>query len=115
MTGDRDPGLQALFDAAPRASANHDFVARVMADIDRKRHRTIFGWAAAAVLLVPAVWWLSGPIVTMMNLVTQLMPDTLIEVESGLLAQLVAPINSVAGIGGLLFLAGWMFYRKIFR
>jgi hypothetical protein len=115
MTDDRDPGLQALFDAAPRASANHEFVARVMADIDRKRHRTIIGWAAAAMLLVPAIWWLSSPIVTMMNLVTRLMPTTLIEVESDLLAQLVAPVNSVAGVGGLLFLAAWMFYRKIFR
>ena len=108
MTDDRDPGLQALFDAAPRASANSEFVARVMADIDRQRHKTILGWLAAAVLLVPVIWWLTGPVLTTLNLATQLMPDSLIEI-----AQIVAPINSVTGVAGLLFLAGWLFYRKI--
>jgi len=33
MTNDRDPGLQALFDAAPVATANHAFVEQVMADL----------------------------------------------------------------------------------
>ena len=60
MTNDRDPVLQALFDAAPRASANTEFVARVMADIDKQRQKTIFGWVAAAVLLVPVIWWFSA-------------------------------------------------------
>jgi hypothetical protein len=115
MTDDRDPGLQALFDAAPRASANSEFVARVMADIDRQRHKTILGGLAAAVLLVPVIWWFTGPVVTTLNLATQLMPDSLIEIETNWLAQIVAPINSVTGVAGLLFLAGWMFYRKIIR
>jgi len=113
MTGDRDPGLQALFDAAPRASANSEFVARVVADIDRQRHKTILGWLAAGVLLVPVIWWLTGPVVSTLNLATQLMPDSLIEIETNWLAQIVAPINSVTGAAGLLFLAGWLLYRKI--
>jgi len=114
MTDARDPGLQALFDAAPHASANSEFVAQVMADFDRQRHKIILGWIAAAVLLVPVIWWLTGPVVTTLNLATQLMPDSLIEIETNWLAQIVAPINSVAGVAGLLFLAGWMLYRKIF-
>ena len=114
MTDDRDPGLQALFDAAPRTSANSEFVAQVMADFDRQRHKTILGWIAAAVLLVPLIWWFTGPVVTTLNLAMQLMPDSLIEIETNWLAQIVAPINSVAGVAGLLFLAGWMLYRKIF-
>jgi hypothetical protein len=114
MTDDRDPGLQALFDAAPRASANSEFVSCVMADIDRQRHKTILGWIAAAVLLVPVIWWITGPVVTTLNLAAQLMPDSLIEIETNWLSQLLAPVNSVAGIAGFLFLAGWYFYRKIF-
>ena len=115
MTDDRDPMLQALFDAAPRVSADSQFLAHVMADIDRQRRKTIAGWVAAAVLLVPVVWWISGPIVATLNLASQLMPNSLVEFESDLIAQVLAPINSITGVAGLLFLAGWWFYRKVFR
>lgn len=115
MKDDRDPGLQALFDAAPRASESGAFVARVVADIDRQRQRTILGWVAGAVLLVPVIWWFTGPVVATLDLATQLMPASLVDIETDWLAQLLAPINSVAGVAGLLFLAGWMFFRKIFR
>ena len=115
MTDDRDPMLQALFDAAPRASADSQFVARIMADIDRQRRKTILGWVAAAILLVPVAWWISGPVVMTLNLASQLMPNSLVEFESDLITQLLAPINSVTGVAGLLFLAGWWFYRKVLR
>ncbi len=115
MTDDRDPGLQALFDAAPRATANPTFVARVMTDIDGQRRKTIYGWIAAALLLTPVIWLISKPVVAAMSVATQLLPSSLIEIEPGLAAQMLAPINSVSGVVGLLFLGGWMFYRKIFR
>jgi hypothetical protein len=50
-----------------------------------------------------------------MSLAAQLMPDSLVDIEADWLAQIVAPINSVTGIAGLIFLAVWWFYRKIFR
>ena len=115
MTDGKDPELQALFDAAPHASASSDFVAQVMAGIDRQRHKTIFGWVAAAILLMPVIWWFTGPVVATLNFAAQLMPDSLIDIESDLLAQIFAPVNSVAGIAGLLFLAAWFFYRRVIR
>ena len=114
MTNDRDPVLQALFDAAPQAPRSYAFVEQVMADIDRQRRRTIAGWIVAAILLVPFAWWLSGPVVSTLNVATQLMPESLITIESGLLEQVLAPINSVAGAAGLLFFGVWWFYRKVF-
>ena len=115
MTDDRDPGLQALFDAAPRAAASREFVDRAMAGIDSQRHRIVFGWVAAAALALPVIWWLSGPVVTTLNLAARLMPQSLVEVEADWLGQVIAPVNSVTGVAGLLFLAVWLFYRKFIR
>ncbi|MDJ0904936.1 MAG: hypothetical protein QNI96_02850 [Woeseiaceae bacterium] len=115
MTDDRDPGLQALFDAAPRAAGNSDFVARVMADIDSMRRRTVAGWAVAILVLAPVAWWLSAPVMGAVNLATRLMPESLVTIESAWMEQLLAPINSFAGAAGMIFLGVWWFYRKIFR
>ena len=86
MTDDRNPGLQALFDAARPADASSAFVERVMAEIAKDRRRTVIGWAIAALLLAPVAWWLTGPIVGIMNLAAELLPDSLIEVETTWLA-----------------------------
>ena len=113
MTEDRNPGLQALFDAARPTDADSAFVERVMAEIARDRRRTVFGWALAGLLLAPVAWWLTGPLVALFGLVQQLLPDSLIEVETTWLATLVAPINSVGFIVGMVFLAAWRFFWKL--
>jgi len=113
MTDARDPGLQAMFDAARKDTANEAFVARVMADVEKGQRLTIFSWVIGGVLLAPVAWWLATPLLGAVDLATQLLPDTLIEVEEQWLAQLLAPVNSVAGIVGLSFLVAWALYRKI--
>ena len=113
MTDDRNPGLQALFDAARPNDTDSAFVERVMADIENDRRRTVLGWAAAGLLLVPVAWWLTGPVMDIFRLATQLMPDSLIEVETTWLAQLAAPINSVGFIAGMVFLVAWRFFWKL--
>ena len=114
MTDERDPGLQALFDVAPRAADNDAFVARVMADIEGMRRKTVAGWAVAGIVLAPVAWWLSTPVISAVNLATRLMPESLVTIESAWMEQLFAPINSVAGAAGIIFLGVWWFYRKIF-
>ena len=115
MTEDRIPGLQALFDAARPVNANSEFVAQVMADIEKDRRRTVVGWIAAGLLLAPVAWWLAGPITRIFGVAAQLMPDTLIEVETAWLAQLTAPINSVAFVVGMVFLVAWRLFWKLRR
>ena len=114
MTDDRIPGLQALFDAARPVDASGAFVRRVMADIEKDRRRTVAGWVVAGLLLAPVAWWLTGPIMNIFGLVAQLMPDTLIEVEpTSVLAQVMAPINSVSFVIGMVFLVAWRFFWKL--
>ncbi len=114
MTDERDPRLQALFDSARQIELDDAFVERVMADVDRARRRTVIGWIVAGVLLLPIASWIYGPIMTTFDIAAQLLPGQLVSVEGDWMAQLLAPVNSAAGIAGLLFVAGWWFYRKIF-
>lgn len=113
MTDDRIPGLQALFDAARSTNANSAFVEQVMADIEKDQRRTVFGWIAAGLLLAPVAWWLTGPVMKIVGLAAQLLPDSLIEVETAWLAQFTAPINSLAFVVGLLFLVAFRFFWKL--
>ncbi len=113
MTDEKDPGLQALFEAAPVASQSDAFAEHVMAGIDRQRRRTVLGWALTGLALAPVTWWLSGPVVTTISLASRLMPDSIFEIESAWLDQLLAPVNSGAGVAGLLFIIAWWLFRKI--
>ena len=85
----------------------------MLAEIEKDRRRTVYGWAIAGLLLAPVAWWLTGPIISLMNLAAELLPDSLIEVETAWLAQLTAPINSVAGVAGLVFLVAFRFFWKL--
>ena len=84
-----------------------------MADVEKGQRRTVISWVFAGLLLAPVAWWLSTPLLSVIDLASQLMPDSLIAVEEQWLAQILAPVNGVSGIVGLTFLAGWWFYRKI--
>ena len=116
MTDERDPRLEALFDAAREELSGEQFGAGVMARIDRSRRRALTGWAAVAVVLLAGTWLLSGPLTGAVSVLIQLLPQTLVEIDAGdvLVAQLLAPINSVAAAVAFAFLALRLAYRKIF-
>lgn len=116
MTDERDPRLEALFDAAREDFPGEAFAADVMARVDRLRRRALMGWAAVAVVLLAATWLLSGPITNAANVLTQLLPRSLVEIEAGneLVAQLLAPINSVAAVVALGLFGLRLAYKKIF-
>jgi hypothetical protein len=102
-----------MFDAAREETADESFVDRVMAEVEKGHKRTVIGWIVAGLLLAPVAWWLSAPLLGMVELVSQLLPDSLITVEEEWLAQLLAPVNSVAGVVGLAVLGAWLAYRKL--
>lgn len=114
MTDERDAGIQALFDSASRVGEDDAFIARAMAEIDGTRRRTVIGWIIFGVIMAPVAWWLSEPIMSTIDLAAQLLPDRLVTLERAWVAQFLAPVNSAGGVVGILFLAGWAFYRKLF-
>ena len=115
MTDERDPRLDALFDAAREELPGDEFAADVMGRVDRLRRRTLVGWAAVAVALLAGAWVLSGPLTHAAGLLTRLLPQSLVEVEAGnqLLVQLLAPVNSLGTVIALGLLGLWFAYKKI--
>ena len=68
-----------------------------------------------AVAILAGAWVLSGPLTSTVGLLTQLLPQSLVEVEAGnqLFAQLLAPINSVAAAVALGLFVLRFAYKKI--
>jgi len=114
MTTDQDPMLRSLFEIAKQDLSGDEFSADVMAQIDKLRRRTIIGWACVILLLAPAVWLLAAPLQEAVQLLTQVLPRSLIELDDSLLAQVLSPVNSVAGLVALGLLGLRFAYKKIF-
>ncbi|MDH3374868.1 MAG: hypothetical protein OEM85_16005 [Gammaproteobacteria bacterium] len=114
MTTDRDPLLESLFAAARQDLAGDEFADDVMLRIDKLRRRAIIGWIFVGLVAAAIALVLSGPIVHAVNLATQILPESLVELDDRRLVQVFAPLNSVAGVVGLGLLGLRMAYRKIF-
>ena len=113
MSEQRDPQLEALFDAAREDLQNDAFVASVMADVERRKRRAVLTRLIIAVGLVPVAWIVVGPIVSTVNLVSEALPVSLVELNNEWLRQLLAPVNSIAGVVALAMVLALKLYRRI--
>lgn len=113
---ERDPLLQKLFEIATQDIAGDEFIAGVMAQIDALRRRAIIVWSVAGVILAVVAWLLTPTLVGAVTLLSQAIPQTLIDVEdtSALVTQVFAPLNSVAAVVGITVMVIVFAYRKIF-
>ena len=114
MTTERDALLESLFDHANENLAPDDFADRVMLRIDRARRRSLAGWAMVGLAAVVCAWMLSGPLLQAVDLGLRVLPESLFDVENQIIAMVLAPLNSVAGMVGLGVLGAWTMYRKFF-
>ena len=114
MNTEFDPRLQALFDQAEQPFDGERFLADIMHRVDRQRRRAVLGWSVAGVVLLIAFALVASPVVATVELVSQFLPVSLVEIESELLQMLLSPINTVAAavaVGGLSIAR---FFRWIF-
>ena len=114
MSTDRDPGLQALFDSTREELPLDAFTEQVMSQIDSARRRSIVFWSCVGLVVAVVGWFLAAPVQDAVNLLTQILPESLIDVEDEFLAQLLSPVNSVAVPIALGFLALRALYKKVF-
>ena len=114
MTADRDPTLQSLFAIAKQDCIADEFTDRVISRIDKLRRRALIGWVAAGLVLAAFALLLTEPVLYTVNLATQVIPKSLLEMDDSIVAQFVAPVNSIAGIVALGLLGLRMAYKKIF-
>lgn len=115
MSNDYDPRLEALFAEAREAFDREAFTRRVMARVDADRRRAMLVWAIGAAVVTVVLVFLAAPVLTTLQLVTELLPVSVVEVENDWARQLLAPVNSVAALIAVLALGVRKFYRRIFR
>ena len=115
MTDERDPALQALFAEAEQDLPAEDFAVGVMERIEAERKMTALRWLLGAVTMLACAWLLAAPVQEAVVLLTQGLSVTLVDLDNRLLAQVLSPVNSVAGIVGLGFLGHYGLHRKVFK
>ena len=106
-----DPRLQALFSKAEQSLDRDVFLRDVMNRIDRGRHRVLIVWAGLSIVAIFVLAFLALPIIEAVTMVSNLLPVSLVDIETRWLQQLLAPINSVAAGIAL----GALGIRKFFR
>jgi hypothetical protein len=114
MTTDRDPALQSLFAIARQDLAGDAFANQLMSHIDRLRRRVLIAWVCAGLLSAAFAVFLTEPVLQAVNLATQFLPESLLELDNRVVAQFLAPLNSIAGLVALGVLGLRMAYKKIF-
>lgn len=113
MTEERDPMLESLFDAADRELVDDAFTAKVASAVKAQRRRVMLGRLAIVALLAFVELLLDSPLQNSLGTVADMLVTSLIPVEHEWLEFIVAPINSVAGLLGMLLLGLHFFYRKL--
>ena len=112
MTEERDPRLEALFIQAEQELVDDDYVDAVMDKLRRHRRNSLIGRFAAVLLLIALEVLLSAPLQNSAAAITEALSTSLIDVDDRWLAFALAPLNSVAGLLGVLLIWLHFLYRR---
>lgn len=115
MSDERDPLLETLFAQANAEPVDNDFCDRVMASIERRRRNVLIGRISLVAVLVAFEFLLSAPLQNSVGSAMQVLSTSLLDVGNEWLAAIVAPLNSAAGVIGVLLLGLHRVYRKLVR
>jgi hypothetical protein len=114
MSDERDPVLEALFSDAGRNLADDGFSDAVLTRIEARRRRIIAGRLTIAALIVAFELWLDAPLQHSLGALADALNTPLFEIGHQWFGVLLAPLNSLAGIVGLLLLGIHFLYRRLF-
>ena len=114
MSKDLDPAIESLFRSVADERTDQSFTDHVMAEVEHRRRRTMIGWGVATLVLLACAWLAMLVLQDALFLVSQLVPDQLVDLGNSIGARLIAPANSVTGLLGIGGLALWLAFRKLF-
>jgi len=114
MNNDRDPALQALFTETKEELTGKAFTAQTMGEIDKLRRRAVIGWTCIGLALLVLAALLAAALQDAVLLLTQGLNLSLVNLENRWLAQILSPVNSVAGVVALGFVGLHRIYRRVF-
>ena len=115
MSDERDPVLETLFAESKIEVSENGFSDQVIAGVEKRRRNVLLGRIGLVALLVVFEFLLSGPLQQSAGAMAQALSTSLIEIETGWLADVLAPLNSVAGLIGVSLVGVHSLYRKIVR
>ncbi|MGI9203498.1 MAG: hypothetical protein ACR2Q3_05790 [Woeseiaceae bacterium] len=113
MNDARDPFLESMFVQAEQNLADDDYIKQVMDRVEKRRRNVLAGQFALILLLVVFELLLSAPLQNTVGAITQALSESLLELENEWIALLFAPMNSIAGLIGIMLLGMQFLYRKI--
>jgi hypothetical protein len=112
MTDSNQPiDLETLFADSTQSTEDDAFTAEVMAGTDRLKRRKVLlriGIGILLALLIP-------PLQEFGLAVTEILLISLISFEGGLLAELLAPVNTVGTLVSMVLFSMRAFYQQLFR
>ena len=111
MANDRDPQLQALFADATADLDGEAFISRVMAQTRSRRNRLVAGGLIAVLVMAAFAWLFTNPVLGFVQLITQILTTSLIDLGEGWLAWVLAPVNTIASLL-VLSVKGLRVFRK---
>ena len=115
MTDERDPLLEKLFAESKCEPAGDVFCEGVMASVERRRRNVFAGRISIVALLLLSELLLSAPLQNSFGIVTEALGGALFAVNNEWLAMAVEPINSIAGVVGVVLLGLLTVYRRVVR
>ncbi len=114
MNDERDPLLEALFEEARQDLSGDRFTDSVLARVEARRRRVLTGRFAIVVLLVAFELLLDAPLQHSLGALAEALNTPLFDTGTQWFGILLAPLNSLAGLVGLVLLAIHFLYRKLF-
>ncbi len=114
MNNDRDPNIVALFAEAEAELNDSAFAGDVMQMIDDQRRNTMLVWSALVLAVLACFALVATPVMMALGMATELLPTSLITLESDWLQELLAPVNSVAAALAFGIFMLLRFYRRLF-
>ncbi|MDJ0758977.1 MAG: hypothetical protein QNJ19_06225 [Woeseiaceae bacterium] len=109
----RDPALEALFQSAEEELRDDEFTSDVEQRIEKRGKRVMAGRLAAVILLVSLEVLLESPLQQSLGIAAEVLSTALIPLENEWLSFMLSPLNSIAGLVGLLLIGTQQLYRRI--
>ena len=112
MSDERDALLEAAFADARQDIADDGFSADIAMRVDRSRRRVLIGRLGIAALLVAFEFILDAPLQSTVGGFTDVLAMQLFRIENELLAYALTPVNSIAGLLGMILLGAQFGWRR---
>lgn len=112
MSTDRNPQLEALFHGDQDLPVDDCFTVAVERAIDRRRKKILLGRVLIITAIVALELALNLPVQSTLGVVAEWLETSLLPLGDGWFAMLLAPLNSVAGVVGMVLLALHYLYRR---